>query len=303
MKMKTGWVDLQVGGFVGVDFSSLELTKDSFRKACREILSSGTSVFLPAIGTVSEDIYEQNLPLIAEVISDSEFSSRIPGFHLEGPFLSPMQGASGAHNPKWMKKPEIDVLRKLSMLCGEKIKLLTLAAELEGVGNLIRYASKAGISVSLGHQLADAEQIAEAAKAGAKALTHLGNGLPQMLPRHPNPIWDGIAEDSLTAMLITDGHHLPLSVIKTIIRAKGVGKCIVVSDAAPAAGLPPGRYKHLSNDIVLDRSGRLYCPSLNCLSGSSFSMSRCMNYLERLGFLSEKELLMLGYENPLKLIS
>ncbi len=303
MRKASGWVDLQVNGFIGIDFSSMELTKDDFRKACRKILSSGTAVFLPTLITSPDEVYEHNLPLITEVIGDREFASKIPGFHLEGPFLSTEKGASGAHNPKWMLKPDISYFKKLSRLCGGKIKMLTVAAEVEGACKLISYASKSGTTVSLGHQLANSARLAKAAAAGAKALTHLGNGLPQLIPRHPNTIWDGIAEDSLVAMIITDGHHLPPSVIKTIIRAKGVDKCIVVSDAAPIAGLKPGKYRNLGGDVVLDRNGRLYNPKLDCLSGSSFNMVRCMNYLKGLGLLSDRELIKVGYENPLKLIN
>ena len=302
MRKINGWVDLQVNGYIGIDFSSVEIAKDDFRKACREILSSGTAIFLPTLITSPDEVYERNLPLISEVIADREFAGKIPGFHLEGPFLSTEKGASGAHNPKWMIKPDVNYFKKLSNLCGGKIKMLTVAAELEGVTKLIKYASKSGTAVSLGHQLANSAQLAKAAAAGAKALTHLGNGLPNLLPRHPNTLWDGIAEDSLTAMIITDGHHLPPSVIKTIIRVKGADNCVVVSDAAPVAGLKPGKYRNLGGEVVLDKNGRLYNPALGCLSGSSFNMTKCMNYLKGLGLLSDKELIKVGYENPLKLI-
>ena len=302
MRKIKGWVDLQVNGYVGVNFSSMELTKDDARKACREILSSGTAIFLPTIITSPDEVYERNLPLMAEVIGDKEFAGKIPGFHFEGPFLSQEKGASGAHNPEWMLKPDVNYFKKLSKLCGGKIKMLTVAAELEGACKLIRYASNSGTAVSLGHQLANSADFAKAAGAGAKALTHLGNGLPNLLPRHPNTIWDGIAEDLLIPMIITDGHHLPPSVIKTIIRAKGADNCIVVSDAAPIAGLKPGKYECFGGDVVLDRNGRLYNPKLNCLAGSSFNMTKCMNYLKGLSLLSDKELIKVGYENPLRLI-
>ncbi len=303
MRKTNGWVDLQVNGYIGIDFSSMELTKEDARKACREILSTGTAVFLPTVITSSNEVYERNLPLISEIISDREFASKIPGFHLEGPFLSTEKGASGAHNPKWMLKPDVSYFKKLSKLCGGKIKMLTVAAELEGVIKLIKYAAKSGTTVSLGHQLANSADLAKAAAAGAKALTHLGNGLPNLLPRHPNTLWDGIAEDALVPMIITDGHHLPPSVIKTIIRAKGADNCIVVSDAAPIAGLKPGRYSNLGGEVVLEKNGRLHNPALGCLSGSSFNMTKCMNYLKGLGLLSERELIKVGYENPLKMIA
>ncbi|MFZ2653301.1 MAG: hypothetical protein WAX69_00150 [Victivallales bacterium] len=118
------------------------------------------------------------------------------------------------------EKTDMKYLDRLSFLSGGKIRLLTVAAELDGIGGLIKHASASGITVSLGHQLADASQIAEAVLKGAKALTHLGNGLPQLLPRHPNTLWDGIAEDSLSAMIITDGHHLPPSGMEHICPSK-----------------------------------------------------------------------------------
>lgn len=93
-----------------------------------------------------------------------------------------------------------------------------------------------------GHQLANSADLKALADAGATALTHLGNGCPQTLHRHDNMIWAGLAEDRLQAMIICDGHHLPDTVIKVILRAKGVHRCIAVSDLAPVAGLSSGTY-------------------------------------------------------------
>jgi N-acetylglucosamine-6-phosphate deacetylase len=115
-------------------------------------------------------------------------------------------------------------------------------------------------------------------------------------------MWAGLANDNLTAMIITDGHHLPASVIKTMVRAKGADRIVVVSDASPAAGLPPGRYQFLGNDAVLEPSGRLHNPVKQCLVGSSATMLRCMNHLASLELLSLDELLKVGFSNPLRMI-
>jgi N-acetylglucosamine-6-phosphate deacetylase len=128
----------------------------------------------------------------------------------------------------------------------------------------------------------------------------LGNGIPKVLPRHHNPLWAGLAQDALIAMIITDGHHLPPSIIKTIIRTKGISKIIVVSDASPIAGLPPGKYNTLGNEVVLEASGRLYNPETGYLVGSSSTMLDCMNYLSSLDLLSFEELLDVGFYNPLR---
>jgi N-acetylglucosamine-6-phosphate deacetylase len=156
--------------------------------------------------------------------------------------------------------------------------------------------------VSIGHSRFRTDDLARCVDAGASAITHLGNGVPNTLPRHENPIWSGLAHDQLTVMIITDGHHLPPEVIQVVLRAKGPQKTIVVSDQSPLTGLPPGRYDTLGNDVVLDESGRLYNPKGQHLVGSSRTMADCMAYLASLEILHEEELLAVGRSNPLNLL-
>ena len=252
--------------------------------------------------TSSSDIYEHNLPIIARALSSKEFRGRLLGIHIEGPFISSVSGAVGAHNPEWVRPGDPVFLERLQDLAGGTIRLLTIAAEIENAGNVIRRATDMGITVSLGHQMANDYDLELAIHAGAIALTHLGNGIPSMLPRHPNPLWAGLAEQRLTAMIIADGHHLPPSVMKLILKAKGVGNTIVVSDASPIAGMPPGEYQTLGNPVVLEESGLLHNPEKGVLVGSSATMLHCMNYLHSLGLLDLKELLDVGFFNPLKLV-
>lgn len=150
--------------------------------------------------------------------------------------------------------------------------------------------------------MAGEAEIGRLVRAGAKGLTHLGNGVPVNLPRHNNPVWAGLANDELMAMVITDGHHLPAILLKTFIRAKEVCRCIVVSDASPVAGLPAGCYNLLGNDVVLEENGRVYNPHAGYLVGSSATMLDCMNYLASLGLIPDEQLLTVGFFNPLKLI-
>jgi len=297
-----GLVDLQVNGYKGVDFASRDLTTADFMRACRQLLEAGTTAFLPTVITSSEDVYKHNLPIIAKAVQSEEFHGRLLGIHLEGPFISPEEGARGAHNPDWVRKPDIGYLKQLIEWADGIVKLITIAAEVRGAEQLAQYAVEQGIAVSLGHQMASEEDLKKLVRAGAVSLTHLGNGVPAMLPRHENPIWAGLAEDRLVAMIITDGHHLPASVIKTIIRTKGPDHCIVVSDTASLAGLGPGRYETLGHKVVLEDDGRLYNPATGYLVGSSATMLQCMNYLASLNLLSRDELVAVGFYNPLKLI-
>ncbi|HJO94371.1 MAG TPA: hypothetical protein QF753_13300 [Victivallales bacterium] len=299
--MINGFVDLQINGYMGVDFSSNKLDRESCITAFQGIIDSGTLLFLPTIITSNLNIYDKNIQIISDLISTEPFKKHIPGIHLEGPFFSRCD-ALGAHNPDFTHTVSIKVLDKFVDLSNGKIKLLTLGADVEGVDDLIKYAVNLGIKVSLGHHVALADQVTQAADAGATAFTHLGNGLPALINRHDNPLLGGLAEDRLKAMIITDGHHLPIHLIKLIIKVKGLNNIIIVSDAAPLAGMPPGKYETLGNKVILTDKGRLYSPDKGCLIGSSAMMIDCINYLYANKILSYEELIQVGYSNPLDYI-
>lgn len=295
-------IDLQVNGYNGVDFSSPNLTEDDFIRACREMLQAGTAAFLPTMITSPTEVYKRNLPIIARAVNSDEFRNRLLGIHLEGPFISPKDGARGAHKPDWVRKPDTAFLARLIDWSDNQIKMITIAAEVQGAAELASSAADSGIVVSLGHQMARTDDLRKLVDAGARALTHLGNGVPAVIPRHENPVWAGLANDNLTAMIITDGHHLPPSVIKTIIRTKTPARCILVSDSSPIAGLPPGSYQTLGQKVVLDPSGRLYSPKGGYLVGSSANLNQCINHLASLDLTTPDDLITMTHHNPLKLL-
>lgn len=297
-----GFVDLQVNGFGGIDFSSPDVVRPDLERAFQALLQRGTAAFLPTMITSPLEVYRRNIPLIATILESDAFSGRVLGIHLEGPFISSVPGAVGAHDPAFVRAPDLAILRELLDLGRGHVRLLTLAAELDGAADLVRVARARGVAVSIGHSLFAMADLDRMHAAGARSLTHLGNGLPNVLPRHPNPMWDGLAHDGFTAMIIADGHHLPASVVKTMARAKGPERLVVVSDASPVAGLPPGEYHVLGNRAVLEASGRLYNPDKQCLVGSSATMLDCMNFLASLGISSLEEMLAVGLHNPLQLI-
>jgi len=241
-----GFVDLQVNGFLGTNFSDSNLTEEKLAEASRALFFRGTAAFLPTVVTGSEEMYERNLPIMARVIKNGEFQGRLLGIHIEGPFISSEPGAVGAHRPEFVRPPSLDLFQKMLDWGEGCIKLLTLAAELPGADEVAKLAKASGVAVSIGHSLAAPEDLDRLATAGANAVTHLGNGLPNLLPGHENFIWAALADDHYTAMIIADGNHLPEPILKSIIRAKTAERIIVVSDASPIAGLPPGTYKTLA---------------------------------------------------------
>ena len=297
-----GLVDLQVNGYKGVHFSDINLTRDDFVMACRGVFEAGTTAFLPTMITSPKEVYKHNLPIMAAVLQEAEFKGKLLGFHIEGPFISAQNGVRGAHDAQWISKPDVAYLKQLIDWTDGRIKLLTIAAEPEGAEKLASYAVSQGITVSLGHLMASEADLARLAQAGAVSLTHLGNGVPAMLSRHENPIWAGLGNDDLVAMIITDGHHLPVSILKTIIRTKRPERCVVVSDASSPAGLPPGKYEALGHQVVLEEDGLLRDLTTGYLGGSSASMLQCMNHLASLDLVGTEELLAMGFDNPLALV-
>lgn len=244
------------------------------------------------------------MPLLAELVLDPEFTGRVLGIHLEGPFISREPGAHGAHKVECIRDGDAGLLDRLIDLARGHVRILTIAAEIPGSEAICQRAVENNIVVSLGHQQADGADLARLVAAGARMLTHLGNGIPNMIPRHDNIIFAGLANDNLIAGLITDGFHLPPAVLKVCLRAKTPARVVVVSDIVSLGGLPPGDYDHhgLGDTVRLEPNGYLHMPSRKCMAGSSRTMLQCMNHLHSLGILSLPELLQVGADNPLALL-
>jgi N-acetylglucosamine-6-phosphate deacetylase len=253
-----GLVDLQVNGYGGHEFSSPGLQVEQVAAIAQAMLAAGVTRFCPTLTTADFATLCHGLRTVAAACEQSPpLARQIAGIHLEGPYISGEDGPRGAHPPAHCRPPDWDEFERLQAAAGGRIKLLTLAPELPGAGPFIARAAAAGVVVAIGHTAADGQQIRAAVAAGARLSTHLGNGCHRTLPRHPNYLWDQLAEDRLQASLIADGHHLPAEVLKTIVRAKMPKRCILVSDLAAQAGLPPGRYRGNLCDVEVLPSGRL----------------------------------------------
>ena len=302
MSSPFGFVDLQVNGHKGIHFSSPTLTLDQIRIATLELDRIGTVAFCPTIVTGPLSVFERNLALFATAMQEPDLKPHLLGLHLEGPFISPKEGARGAHPLEHIRAPSVEIFKQFQAWSGGHISILTLAPEEEGALDLIRYASRQGTVVSLGHHLAEDDAMARAVDAGARLCTHLGNGMPGTISRHQNPLWWQLAEDRLTGMFITDGHHIPADYIKVALRAKTLDRALVVSDATDLAGMPPGRYDFQGTYVILASNGRISFGDTPYLAGASATLTQCMNHLASLDLLTEAELWKLGYHNPLRML-
>ncbi len=298
-----GFVDLQVNGYLGVDFSSPELSAEDIRKVTKALLRAGTVGYCATVITSEMEVYRHNLPLLAQAMEEPGIRGHLLGIHLEGPYLSSGEGARGAHLPGRMRRPDPDEFDRFQDWSRGRVAILTLAPEREGSLGLIRHIrARYSTRISLGHHLARREEIAAAVDAGASLITHLGNGCPALLPRHDNVILHQLANDSLTAGLITDGHHLPPDFIRIALRCKGPGRVYVVSDMAPIAGFQPGIYANLANRVRLTSTGRIENVDSPYFVGSGCTMAECMRFLRSLGILAEEDLWRVGLANPLGIL-
>ncbi|MBI3666908.1 MAG: amidohydrolase family protein, partial [Acidobacteria bacterium] len=167
-----------------------------------------------------------------------------------------------------------------------------------GATALIEFLVERQVVVSLGHTAATAEQVRDAIRAGATMSTHLGNGAHAVLPRHPNYIWEQMAADELYASLIVDGIHLPPSFVKCAVRAKQVGRAVLVTDATAAANCPPGRYRIGSVEMELTAENRVQITGTQRLAGSALRMDRGVENVMRFAGLSLAQALRLATVNP-----
>lgn len=254
-----GLVDLQINGFLGVDFNSPDLAPEQISSVSMELMKHGVTRFYPTIITGPRKRTSGLLGKFAAAFSQRDLASQvIGGIHLEGPFISAEDGPRGAHPRRYCLLPDLSLIERWQEEADGKIQIITLAPELPGCPALIKACVDMGIIVAIGHTSGNSEDIRRAVDAGATLSTHLGNGSHAVLPRHPNYIWDQLAESRLYASMIADKFHLPESVIRVFLRAKKE-KAILISDGMPFTGLEPGVYESpATGKIILTEEGKLH---------------------------------------------
>ena len=269
-------IDVQVNGFGGQEFTDASLRVEHVEQISLALDKHGCGGYCPTVTTQAFEVLEHSLRTIARACEENrQVAGRVVGIHVEGPYISAEEGPRGAHPLEHCRAPNWDEFQRLQAAAGGGIRLLTLSPEYEGAAEFIRRAAQTGVVVAMGHTAANSEQIAAAVDAGARLSTHLGNGAHGQIKRHPNYIWDQLADDRLWASLIVDGHHLPASVVKSFIRAKSPERCLLVSDITGMAGMPPGEYRGTSlGDVDILDDGRIVVAAMpQYLAGASLPIT------------------------------
>ena len=290
-------IDIQVNGFAGVDYNCPDTPLDEIARSIDVQLDTGVARLLPTVITGSHENICGSLRNLAKARRELSNGEAFVGFHVEGPWISPLDGPRGAHPVQHCRAATPAELDRFQDAAEGLIRLVTLAPEVEGAIATIEHMAKAGVVVAIGHSNASETDIRNAISAGATMSTHLGNGAHQVLPRHANYITWQMAADELSAGLIVDGIHLPPAFVKVAVRAKGAERVILVTDAAPPAGCQPGVYRfgHLEVELTEDQCIRL--TDSGRLAGSALSMDRGLENLIRFSDLGLLDALRAGTVN------
>jgi N-acetylglucosamine-6-phosphate deacetylase len=232
-----GFVDLQVNGYYGVELQ--DARPDGWAHVIERLPETGTTAFVPTFVTAPVERLARALREAATFRQELPFGARVLGVHLEGPFLSPDR--RGAHNPAWLTDPSPSAVDDLIDAGGDLLRLVTLAPERPGGLAAVTRLAAAGKLVSVGHTDATAAQVAAAADAGARMVTHLYNAQRPLGNYEPGVVGQALTDPRLTSGLIADLHHVNVPAC-LIALAAAPGRIALVTDAAACAGMPPGRY-------------------------------------------------------------
>jgi N-acetylglucosamine-6-phosphate deacetylase len=297
-----GFIDLQVNGFAGVDYNDPAAPHEAIAKSIRTMFTTGVTRLLPTVITGSQERITGALKNLTAAKREFERAgaaegAAIEGFHVEGPHISPEDGPRGAHPREHVRPPDVEELKRWQEAAEGLVKLVTVSPEWPETPQYVEELVRRGIAASVGHTRATPEEIHAAVAAGATMSTHLGNGAHAVLPKTASYIWAQLAEDRLTASFIVDGIHLPANFLKSSIRAKGVERSVLVTDAVMPAMCAPGPYELGQVAVELRSDGSVVLRGGTRLAGSALRMDHAIGNVVRLGGISLRDAIVMATVN------
>jgi N-acetylglucosamine-6-phosphate deacetylase len=300
-----GFTDIQVNGYGGIDYNEIQSNPMNLAEISRLLYKEGVTTHFPTIITNDPAQISQLILQIVSLRKSDEFSRMsIEGLHIEGPFISPMDGPRGAHPKEFVRAPDWSLVQKWQNESKGLIKMITLSPEWENMVPFIERCMEHGILVSIGHTNASHQQILDAVNAGASLSTHLGNGAHPILARHPNYIWSQLSQDELGASIIADGFHLPAEVIQVFQKVKKEN-LMLVSDSVSLSGMPAGDYTlHIGGEVTMTPNGKLHLKSNpSILAGSASNIRSGVSFLIKNKLASLTEAWDMASVRPEKLVN
>lgn len=296
--------DLQVNGYVGVDFNTNEVGSADFLRAAHLLRQHGVHGILATVITDSVENLEHRLKSIVRARESNDLvADVIQGVHIEGPFLSPLPGYIGAHPAEHARPTDLDSMKRLLDAADGLTKIVTLAPECDEGMRVTGWLADQGITVSAGHCNPSLDQLKQAIDAGLSMFTHLGNGCPLNLHRHDNIIQRVLSvSDQLYIGLIADGVHVPFVALKNYLKLIGSDRAFIVTDAVSAAGMGPGTYTLANQSVVVDDQLATWAADKSHLVGSAMTMPRVKENLEHELGMNAEEIEKLTWHTPRKAI-
>lgn len=299
-----GLIDNQVNGYAGVPFvmEGHRLTMEGVRTITEGLWKVGVTTYIPTLRTNDQDVLLKSLAVLAKAKDNPAFNGSIPGFHLEGPYVSPVDGYRGAHALKSVRKPDWKEFMELYEASGHNILQVTLAPEIEGALDFITRCREKNIVVALGHHNASTAQVTAAVDRGAQTVTHFGNAVANSINRHRNPLWPQLSDDRLMISLICDGFHLLPEEIRVFYKVKGPDRTIITSDVTRYAGMTPGDYLNAQGDTIrLTPEGAAIYVARNSLSGAASPVTKGVGHIMEVTGCSLADAVQMATRNPAKL--
>ena len=301
-----GLIDNQVNGYNSVSFgfgSTDKLTVKGVRSVTEAMYRNGVTTFLPTLTTNSHDGLLADFSTLAQAVAeDPLLAQSIAGYHLEGPYISNLDGYRGAHPEKYIRPPDWQEFMAYNTAADGKILQVSLAPELDGAMEFIRNCRNNGIRVALAHHNAGTDTIKQAVDEGAVIATHLGNGCANLIDRHHNPLWAQLADDRIYASLICDGFHLLPEEIQVFYKAKGADRIVLTSDITHFAGMEPGVYTmDDQKSVELTDDGVVRYPADNVLAGATFPVTRGVGYIMQVTGCSLEDAVNMACMNPARI--
>ena len=268
-----GFVDVHIHAFKGQDTMNGE---DAVRSMSRELFLFGVAGFCPTTMSAAEGDTRKAVRGIRAVMDNAEEEgAAVLGAHMEAPFLQ--EERAGAQRKEFFQDPDWERFNIMTDGRMDTVRLITLAPERKGSEAFIREATRKGIRVSVGHTSADAETFHKAVKWGANHVTHTFNAQSPLKHREPGVPGAAMTEDGVFCEMICDGIHLHHDIVRLVVRCKGAGKAVAITDAMEAAGMPEGDYALGGQRVIVkDGAARL---ADGTLAGSVLTMPKALENL------------------------
>lgn len=261
-----GFIDIHVHGSCGRDFLEGE---GAVRKASEGMAANGVTTFLPTSAAAPRETMIEALASLHEAPGRGADAH---SFHLEGPFINPQQ--KGAQNPSFMRKPDVDELMAYAKASGDRISLVTVAPELEGSENLVRYCTESGIRTSIGHTLAPFETAMKSFDWGVSISNHTYNAMGLFHHRKPGTVGAVLVSDKVYCELIADMVHVSEGGIRVLLRSKSPDRIILITDAIMAQNAGDGRYRTDAFSFTVE--GGIARLDDGTLAGSTLTMDQAL---------------------------